>query len=265
LKEAIAMTRASFALSRPSRRVLRGLAIPALLLIAWEASSHLGLVDQRFLPPLEQVVLRAWRETSSGALVGHLAASLTRNLTGFAIGTTAGIAVGLALGLSRLTERLFGPLFDGFKQIAVLAWIPIISVWFGFAETAKIAFIALAAFVPVVVNTQEGARSASLQLVEVADSLRFTQIQKLRRIFIPSALPSILTGVHLALIYSWLATVGAEYFMTVGPGIGGLVIAGREKFQMDLVMVGVFILGLVGFLLNQIATFLEHRLLAWRG
>jgi sulfonate transport system permease protein len=252
-------------LPRASRRLLRGLAIPATLLLAWEASSHLGLVDQRFLPPLEQIAARAWQEAASGSLLGHLAASLSRNLTGFAIGASAGIAFGVALGLSRLIERLFGPLFDGFKQIAVLAWIPIISVWFGFAEAAKIAFIALAAFVPVVVNTQEGARSTSAQLVEVADSLRFTLWQKLRRIFIPSALPSILTGVHLGLIYSWLATVGAEYFMTVGPGIGGLVIAGREKFQMDLVMLGVLILGLVGFLLNQVATGFEARLLRWRA
>ena len=82
--------------------------------------------------------------------------------------------------------------------------------------------------------------------------------------FLPSATPSILTGVHLALIYSWLATVAAEYFMTVGPGIGGLIIAGRERFQMDLVMLGVVILGVVGFSLNTGASLLEARLLRWR-
>ncbi|WP_164125817.1 ABC transporter permease subunit, partial [Stenotrophomonas maltophilia] len=74
------------------------------------------------------------------------------------------------------------------------------------------------------------------QLIEVTEALKFTPWQRLRRLYIPSALPAILTGVHLGLIYSWLATVGAEYFMTIGPGIGGLVIAGRERFQMELVM-----------------------------
>jgi sulfonate transport system permease protein len=146
----------------------------------------------------------------------------------------------------------------------VLAWIPIISIWFGFAETAKIVFIAVAAFVPVALNTQEGVESASAQLVEVARALRFNRRQLFSRVFLPSAAPSILTGVHLALIYSWLATVAAEYFMTVGPGIGGLIIAGRERFQMDLVMLGVVILGLVGFALNHLASRFEARLLRWR-
>jgi sulfonate transport system permease protein len=94
----------------------------------------------------------------------------------------------------------------------VLAWIPIISIWFGFAETAKIVFIAVAAFVPVALNTQEGVESASAQLVEVARALRFNRRQLFSRVFLPSAAPSILTGVHLALIYSWLATVADGYF-----------------------------------------------------
>jgi len=116
----------------------------------------------------------------------------------------------------------------------------------------------------VAMNTQEGVGGASAQLLEVARTLRFNRRQLFVRVFLPSATPSILTGVHLALIYSWLATVAAEYFMTVGPGIGGLIIAGRERFQMDLVMLGVVILGVVGFSLNTGASLLEARLLRWR-
>ncbi|HMK78300.1 MAG TPA: ABC transporter permease [Xanthobacteraceae bacterium] len=250
--------------ARSRRRIARGLVLPVALLIAWELASRTGLVDPRFLPSLESIVRTGWTETVSGALLGHLGASLARNLTGFAIGTLLGIAVGSLLGLSRAADRLLGPTFHAAKQIAVLAWIPIISIWFGFAETAKIVFIAIAAFVPVVLNAQEGVQSASAQLVEVAHALRFSRRQLLRRVLLPAALPSILTGVHLALIYSWLATVGAEYFMTVGPGIGGLIIAGRERFQMDLVMLGVVILGLIGFTLNHAASRLEARLLRWR-
>jgi sulfonate transport system permease protein len=113
-------------------------------------------------------------------------------------------------------------------------------------------------------NTQEGVQAASHQLVEVARALRFTGWQLFTRVFVPSAAPSILTGIHLALIYCWLATVASEYFMTVGPGIGGLIIAGRERFQMDLVMLGVVILGVVGFALNHAASLIEARLLRWR-
>lgn len=248
-----------------SPRLRRGLVLPLLLLIAWEASSHLRLVDPRFLPPLEAIAVTGWEEVWSGDLFLHLGASLVRNLTGFAIGSVLGIAFGLLLGLSPLAARIAGPSFHAAKQIAVLAWIPIISVWFGFAETAKVVFVAVAAFVPVALNTIEGVASAPKALVEVSDMLTFSRWQRIRRVYLPSALPSILTGIHLGLIYAWLATVAAEYFMTVGPGIGGLIIAGRERFQMDLVMLGVVILGAVGFLLNHIATLIEARLLRWRA
>ncbi|MCJ2144425.1 ABC transporter permease [Methylobacterium sp. E-066] len=246
-------------------RIRRGLTLPVLLLLVWEAASHGGLVDPRFLPPLERLADTAWREATEGRLLGDLAASLARDLVGFAIGTVLGLGFGTLLGVSRGAERLLGPIFHAAKQVAVLAWIPIISVWFGFAETAKIVFVALAAFIPVALNTHEGVRSASVQLVEVGRALRFSRWQIVRRIFLPSAAPAILTGVHLALIYAWLATVAAEYFMTVGPGIGGLIIAGRERFQMDLVMLGVVILGCVGFALNQGAAAIETRVLRWRG
>lgn len=246
-------------------RIRRGLTIPLALLVAWEVSSRTGLVDPRFLPSLGRLAEAAWSEAVAGRLLRDLGTSLARDLAGFGIGSALGAAFGFLLGVSRAAERLLGPSFHAAKQVAVLAWIPIISVWFGFAEAAKIVFVALAAFIPVALNTQEGVRSASAQLVEVGHVLRFSRVQLVRRVFLPAAAPSILTGIHLALIYSWLATVAAEYFMTAGPGIGGLIIAGRERFQMELVMLGVVILGLVGFALNHGASALESRALRWRG
>ena len=142
--------------------------------------------------------------------------------------------------------------------------LPLISIWFGVGEAAKIVFIMAAALIPVVLNTYEGMRGASTQLIEVARALTFTRWQIVTRLYLPSALPSIATGVHLALIYAWVASIGSEYFMSVGPGIGGLIIAGRERFQMDLVMLGIVILGVVGFLLNLAASAVETHLLCWR-
>ena len=246
------------------RRALRGAVLPVLLLVAWEAASRGGLVDPRILPPLETVAAVFRRELARGDLPADLAASLARDLAGFAIGTAAGLVLGALLGISRLAERLLGPSFDGLKQVAAFAWIPLISMWFGVGEGAKVVFVALAAFTPVVVNTCEGVRCASRELLEVGRILRLTRRQILTRILLPSALPSILTGIQLALIYSWLATVGAEYFMTVGPGIGGLVIEGRERFDMGLVMLGVVVLGAVGYAINRLAAVIGTRLAPWR-
>ena len=245
-------------------RIRRGLTLPLLLLVTWEASSRFGLVDVRFLPPIEEVVLTAKREIIDNELVWQLVSSLLRNIAGFLIGSVFGVAAGTLLSVSRLADRLAMPTFDGLKQISLLAWIPLISVWFGFGEQAKVVFVALAAFIPITLNTYDGIKDAPRDLLEVGRALRFRPWQRVTKIYLPSALPSIATGIHLGLIYSWLATVGAEYFLAVGPGIGGLVIAGRERFDMALVMVGVIILGLVGFLLNRLAGAAEARLLRWR-
>lgn len=258
-----ALSASTAGLSR-SYRVSRGLVMPLLLLAVWEGAYHLNLSDPRLLPPPSLVAQRLALEIEEGRFWLHLAASLGRDLSGFAIGAAGGLAVGLLLGLWRLADRALSPTFNAWKQIAVFAWIPLISVWFGVGEAAKIVFVALAAFTPVVVNTYEGVRGVDRRHFEVARVLTFTRLQVLTHLALPAAAPSIFTGLHLALIYAWLATVGAEYFMTVGPGIGGMITEGREHFHMDIVLLGVFLLGAIGYALNVVAAALEHRLLRWR-
>lgn len=242
----------------------RGLVLPLLLLAAWEAGSHSGLFNPQFLPPLEKVGRVAWHELVGGELAYALAASLKRDLLGFSLGAGIGLVVGLLLGLSSIVDRIFMTWFNGLKQIALLAWIPLISLWFGFDEAAKVVFIALAAAIPVILNTVEGVRSTSTKLREVGEVFRFSSLQLVWSLYLPAATPSVLTGLHLGLIYAWLATIGAEYFMAAGPGIGGVIISGRERFEMALVMLGIVVVGLVGFAVDRSASWIEHRVVRWR-
>lgn len=248
-----------------TRRRLRGAALPALLLATWWAAFRFQWSDSPMLVPIGQVWDTAVRLSDNGTLWHALAASLARDLAGFVLGSLAGFAVGVALGLSRLLENLVGPTLHTVKQISLFAWIPLISVWFGLGDTAKVVFLALAAFFPVVLNTFEGIRSVPRELVEVARVFALTPPQLLRRVVLPAALPSIFNGVHLALIYAWLATLGAEYLLTSGIGIGNLLTDGREHLWMDQVLLGIVIVGLVGFAMNWGAGALEARLLRWRG
>lgn len=248
----------------PGLRAVRGAVLPLALLLAWQGAHELALLDPRLLPSPVQVLGRLLTDAIGGELWLHLGASLARDLAGFALGSAAGLAVGLLLGLWRGFGRLVGPSFNAWKQVAVFAWIPLISVWFGVGEAAKLAFIALAAFTPVVVNTWDGVRAIDTRHLEVARVLTFTPFQTVVRLVVPAALPAIFAGLHLALIYAWLATVGAEYFMTVAPGIGGMMNEGRELFHMDVVLVGILVLGAVGYALNRGAAALESRLLRWR-
>ena len=244
---------------------LRGCVIPLALLVLWWAAVRLGWSTSPLLVSPGKVWQTGWQQIISGHVFGALRASLWRDLVGFAIGASAGLLFGATLGASRLAERLLGPSFHTLKQISLFAWIPLLSVWFGLGDAAKVAFLSLAAFFPVVLNTFEGIRAVPQDLLEVARVLKFSPAQTWRQVILPAASPSIFTGIHLGLIYAWLATLGAEYLLVSGQGIGNLMIDGREQFQMDLVLFGVFAVGLVGFALNWVASRIEARALAWRG
>jgi sulfonate transport system permease protein len=243
---------------------LRGWLLPLALLALWDLLTRFKLVNGLLLARPAAVLSSFEEQLHDGNLLGQLGASLQRDLTGFTIGALAGLALGSVMGLSRLADRLVGPTFHAAKQVAIFAWIPLISVWFGIGEPAKVVFIALSAFYPVVVNTFEGIRSVGREQIEVARVFRFTQLQVFRKVVLPGALPSIFAGLHLGLIYSWLGTLGAEYLLSAGPGVGNLMIEGREQFQMAKVLLGVIVAGGVGYGLNVIATKLESNLLRWR-
>ena len=246
-------------------RPLRGFVIPALLLAAWWAAARFVAPDSPLLVAPAKVWHAALEEALSGRLFTALGASLARDLAGFTIGALAGLAFGAALGASRLFEKLAGPSFHTLKQISLFAWIPLLSVWFGLGDAAKVAFLSLAAFFPVVLNTFEGIRGVPADLLEVARVLGFGRLRTWSRVIVPAAAPSIFAGIHLGLIYAWLAALGAEYLLVSGQGIGNLMIDGREHFRMDQVLLGVVVVGAVGFALNWIAGRLEARALAWRG
>jgi sulfonate transport system permease protein len=244
-------------------RLRRGIVLPLALIALWELITHYKLANVHLLASPSAVLKSFVVQVREGDLFPQLLSSLQRDLTGFAIGAFAGLLLGSAMGSWRIADRLFGPSFNAAKQVAVFAWIPLISVWFT-GEPAKIVFIALAAFYPVVVNTYEGIRSVSREHIEVARVFRFSRGQTFRRVVLPAALPSIFSGLHLALIYSWLGTIGAEYLLAPAPGIGNLMIDGREALAMDKVLLGVILVGLVGFSLNTIAARVEAHFLRWR-
>jgi sulfonate transport system permease protein len=246
-----------------SPRLRRGVVLPLVALVLWELITHYKLANVHILASPSAVLKSFVEQVKEGELFPQLLASLQRDLSGFAIGAFAGLLLGSAMGTWRIADRLFGPSFDAAKQVAVFAWIPLISVWLT-GEPAKIVFIGLAAFYPVVVNTHEGIRGVSREHIEVARAFRFSRWQTFKRVVLPAALPSIFSGLHLALIYSWLGTLGAEYLLAPAPGIGNLMIDGREALAMDKVLLGVIIAGLVGFSLNTIAARAEAYFLRWR-
>ena len=246
-------------------RDLRGAVLPAGLLLLWSLVSHFELANGAILASPVEVWREGFAQIASGDFALDLAASLARNQAGFVLGSLAGITLGCLLGLSQWADKLISPSFNTIKQIAIFAWIPLISVWVGTGEAAKVVFISIAAFYPTTLNTFEGIRSVQREHVEVARVFEFGRWQLFRKLILPAASPQIITGIQLALIYSWLATIGAEYFLKSGHGIANSMIDGREHFNMGSVLFGVLVVGVIGALVNQIAHQLEKKLLRWRN
>jgi sulfonate transport system permease protein len=246
------------------RPLVLGLALPALLLVLWQAICIARLLPPYVLPSPAAVLERFRMELAGETFWKDVLASLSRVLKGFLLGSVAGLAFGLLLGLSRWADRLLGPLFLAYRQIALFAWVPLLSMWFGGGETGKVAFVTLSSFAPVVVNTWRATRAIPNPLRELGAVLTFNRLDYISLIALPGALPGIVTGVRSAMVYAWLATVGAELFLDIAPGMGGRLNEGRDKFEVDLMLVALFVLTGLGLAFSQVVALIERRLMRWR-
>ncbi|MBD1587412.1 ABC transporter permease subunit [Pseudomonas typographi] len=253
-------------LQRPNTFGERALAwvLPVLLLALWQLASAEHWVDPNLLAPPAKVVASALAGFADGSLIQAMRMSLQRTLGGLLIGGSLGLLGGLMLGLSPRAERLFGPSFSALRQIAIFAWVPLITAWCGLGEGAKWAFVAMAAFFPLLVATQRAVAQAPAQLTEASQVLHLGLLQRLRWLTLPAAAPGIFAGLRLALIYAWLGTIGAEYFMPSDGGIGSLMIGAEQLMQTDRILTGMVLIGLAGAVLNYLGQTLERRATRWR-
>lgn len=249
----------------PRRTPLLGLLPPAALLLAWWLCGQSDWARQPLFATPTQVLQVLWQDARSGVLWSAVSASLGRYLAGLALGAAAGVLGGVLLGLSRWSRLLLHPTLRSLQQISLFAWIPLIMAWFGIAESSKIVFIALAAFFPVLINTDSGVRGVPRAYLEIGRVHGFSWPQAVWRIVIPAALPSVLSGLLLAVIYAWLATLGAEYLLTQGEGLGSLLVEGQEQYRTDTVVAGLSMVAAISLALHALVDRLQQHLLRWRA
>lgn len=252
--------------SRPSLPFdWRGLVLPLGLLAAWSLATTWHWVDTRLVVPPAAVWHAAVKALTDPLFHLGVLYSVARDLAGFTLGAAGGIALGALLGLSRRADRLIGPTFHTVRQIALFAWLPLLSSWLGYGEPSKVVFIALSTLYPVALGTFEGVRQVSLAHAEVAAVYGFGPRQRLLRLVLPAASPQIATGLTLGLVSAWVATIGSEFLLANwGHGLGNIVIKGRASFDVALIVFGMLAIGAVGTVFNRIAARLEARALHWR-
>lgn len=238
--------------------------LPLLLIALWQTSSWQGWLNPKLLASPSQVVLTTLNGLTSGQLPVALGITLGRTLGGFVLGGTLGVAVGLLVGASPLSKRLLSPSLGALRQIAIFAWVPLLSAWFGLGEASKLAFVAIAAFFPLFIATHRGVAHLSPQLHETARVLQLTAWKRLRCLVLPGAAPTIFSGLRLAMIYAWLGTIGAEYFMPSNGGIGSLMIGAQQLLRSDQIISCMLLIGLTGGALNTLGQVLEKSATRWR-
>ncbi|WP_425530202.1 aliphatic sulfonate ABC transporter permease SsuC [Xanthomonas campestris] len=236
--------------------------LPVTVVVAWQLAATWGWLPQRILPAPDAVLRAAGALVRSGELWQHLAISGWRAAVGLAIGGSIGLALGLLTGVSRVAERLLDSSLQMLRNVPHLALIPLVILWFGIDEGAKLFLVALGTFFPIYLNTYHGIRSVDPALVEMARNYGVRGPQLFVDVLLPGALPSILVGLRFALGLMWLTLIVAET-ISASSGIGYLATNAREFLQTDVVVVAIVLYALLGKLADLAAQGLEAWWLGW--
>lgn len=229
--------------------------LPVGTVIVWQLASSVGWLSTRVMPSPEGVLKAFWTLSASGELWQHLAISSWRALVGFAIGGSIGLILGLISGLSRWGERLLDTSIQMLRNVPHLALIPLVILWFGIDETAKIFLVSLGTLFPIYINTWHGIRNIDRGLVEMARSYGLSGFALFRHVILPGALPSVMVGVRFALGLMWLTLIVAET-ISANAGIGYLAMNAREFLQTDVVVVAIILYAILGKLADICAQLL---------
>lgn len=255
-------------LSAATLRKLRRASVIVAALVVWELAQRLGFFStfnwESLLPPPLEILTTFWTLCLTGELFLHAGASLARVLIGLAFGVVAGIVLGALIAWVRLIEDLLDPIVRMARHVPPLAWIPLSILWFGIRDESAVFVIFIGAFFPMLLSTFSGVRNVDRGLLEAASTLGVTSTAAvIRRVLIPAAIPFLISGLRISLGMAWMTVVAAE-MVAITSGLGFLIMDGRQLFRMDKVIVGMIVIGVIGYAIDSTFVWLERRLLPWR-
>ncbi|CAA0097692.1 Putative aliphatic sulfonates transport permease protein SsuC [Starkeya nomas] len=241
---------------------IAGWVLPVLLVAAWEYLSRIGYIAPNVLPAPSAVALAGWQALKSGELAHNMGVSTLRALAGLVVGGGIGLALGIANGLSELSRRYTDTTLQMIRNMPHLALIPLVILWFGIEEEAKLFLVALGVFFPIYINTLHGVRTVDPQLIEMGRVYGMSPFTLFRRVILPGALPSIFVGLRFALGIMWLTLIVAET-IAASSGLGYMAMQAREFLLVDIVVLAILIYALLGKLADVLTRWLERTCLQW--
>lgn len=236
--------------------------VPIAILAIWQLAAQTGWLSSRVMPAPSAVLLAAWKMTLSGEIFYHIKISFLRAASGFVVGGGAGLLLGLLNGISRKAETLLDTTLQMIRNIPPLATIPLVILWFGIDEAAKLFLVSFGVFFPLYINTFHGIRSVDPGLLEMARSYGLKGWPLYRDVILPGAMPSILVGVRFGLGFMWVLLIVAEH-VSSSSGIGYMTMNAREFLQTDIVVLGILLYAALGKLADFAARLLERWWLRW--
>ena len=236
--------------------------LPVLLIAMWQLAAARGWLSTRVLPAPLDVAKAAWALALSGELWVHVKISAGRALLGLAVGGSLGLVLGLLTGSVRWIETLLDSTIQMVRNIPALALIPLVILWFGIDETAKLFLIAISVFFPIYINTFHGIRNVDPGLIEMGRTYGLSRWGLYMQVVLPGAMSSILVGLRFSLGLMWVILIVAET-ISAQAGIGYLTMNAREFLQTDIVLVGILLYALLGKLADLFARGLERYWLRW--
>ena len=244
---------------RVGRPVL-GWAVFAAAVGIWEV---LAQSEGSFLVPTASAVAdRAWHVWPTSEFVSNVEASVSRFAAGYAIGALVGVAVGVSMGSSRRVRQALEPLVELLRATPAIALVPALIVILGAGDRMRITVIAFGVVFPVLVNSMDGVRAASPELRETASLFRMGRAERMLRVDLPAALPSIFAGLRVAVSIGLVMVVVSE-FVGGGDGLGHYILVEQSQFDIPAMYAGILFLGLLGFVLNRVFVLVERRALSW--
>jgi sulfonate transport system permease protein len=236
--------------------------LPLLILILWQVLVQNGVIPERILPQPIAIVEAAIRLATSGQLLSDVLISSQRALTGLLIGGGIGFVLGLVNGMTRRGERYFDTTVQMIRTVPNLALVPLVILWFGIGDSARLFLIALGVFFPIYINTFHGVRQVDPHLIEMGRVYGLSTRQLFWEVIFPGAMPAILLGLRIALGVMWLTLIVAET-VAVDSGIGYMAQSAREFIRTDVMIFAVILYALLGKLADSTARWLEGRFLRW--
>ena len=225
-------------------RALRGLAPFAALVVAWALVTRTGLVAPLFLPPPGDVVRTAWELGRDGSLWVNIAASLGRLLLGIAVSVPLAVALGVLVALNRRLAPVVEPIVGFFNALSGIAWLPLAITWFGLGWTSVTFIMCNTIFFLVFFNTLVGVRAVPRLFENAVRTMGGSRRHVILQVLIPGALPSIVTGLRMAISFGWRALIAAEMIAT-STGLGFLIYNAANFHQSDTILVGIITIGLL--------------------